>query len=326
MSRIVTELNEAGVKTKHGRDFTINSLRTILTNRMYLGEYRYAEIVIPGGVPAIISEEDYNEVRNRHASNKHAPKARTENEAPRFWLTGSVFCPMCGSPIVGVSGTGRNGKHYYYACSNKWRNKTCKKRNIKQADLERAVLHGLSCFLQDPASLLALTASISDYYRRKNSDTSFIDSLEAELKTTEKALNNLVKALEAGIFTRTTQQRMVELEQKQQSLQETIETEKLKQQIAYEPTLIRRYLSTYMNTDIQDVDTRDMVFNHFVDRIYVHDDGHIVITCKFKDTPLEVSLNPARNEPLETIKRTLHVPADGFEQSSAWWSIPDSNR
>ena len=62
MKQIVEELNGSGVKTSKGNDFTINSIRTILQNRSYLGEYRYADIVVADGMPRIISDELFEAV------------------------------------------------------------------------------------------------------------------------------------------------------------------------------------------------------------------------------------------------------------------------
>lgn len=37
----------------------------ILTNRKYIGEYKFGDIVIPNAIPAIIDEETFNSVQQR---------------------------------------------------------------------------------------------------------------------------------------------------------------------------------------------------------------------------------------------------------------------
>lgn len=57
MKQIAEELNEHGFRTNRGAKWSHNGLRSILKNRAYIGEYQEGEVVIPGGMPALISEE-----------------------------------------------------------------------------------------------------------------------------------------------------------------------------------------------------------------------------------------------------------------------------
>ena len=41
MQKICDSLNNAGQKTVRGNRFTVNSLRNILVNRAYIGEYKF---------------------------------------------------------------------------------------------------------------------------------------------------------------------------------------------------------------------------------------------------------------------------------------------
>ena len=52
---IVEDFNRRGLKTKSGKPFSPNSFNRILKNRKYIGEYRYQDVIIPSGVPAILS-------------------------------------------------------------------------------------------------------------------------------------------------------------------------------------------------------------------------------------------------------------------------------
>lgn len=48
------ELTARGYRTSRGNPFNKNSICRIITNEMYLGVYKYADIRIEGGVPAMI--------------------------------------------------------------------------------------------------------------------------------------------------------------------------------------------------------------------------------------------------------------------------------
>lgn len=54
MKEIVDIFNGRGVRTKRGKPITINAITSMLHNRKYIGEYRFKDIVIPNGIPAII--------------------------------------------------------------------------------------------------------------------------------------------------------------------------------------------------------------------------------------------------------------------------------
>ena len=54
---IIHSLNERGILTKKGKPFTTGSFNTIFTNRKYIGEYKYRDIIIPDGVPPVVPLE-----------------------------------------------------------------------------------------------------------------------------------------------------------------------------------------------------------------------------------------------------------------------------
>jgi len=54
---IVESFNEHGLTTKENQPFNMNSFNVLFNNRKYIGEYKYQDIIIPGGVPALVSVE-----------------------------------------------------------------------------------------------------------------------------------------------------------------------------------------------------------------------------------------------------------------------------
>lgn len=95
---IVESLNERGLQTKHNKPYSLGSFNAILKNRKYIGEYRYQDVVIPGGVPAIVPQELFDRVQARIARNKRAPAMSKADEA--FLLTTKLFCGKCGRLMV----------------------------------------------------------------------------------------------------------------------------------------------------------------------------------------------------------------------------------
>ncbi len=74
---IVESFNERGLTTKKNQPYNINSFNVLFNNRKYIGEYKYQEVIIPGGVPALVSEElltGYRCVRRKTSAHPQGQK------------------------------------------------------------------------------------------------------------------------------------------------------------------------------------------------------------------------------------------------------------
>ena len=89
ITEIASKLKERGDKNR-GYELNYNAIFRILTNRKYIGEYKFGETVIPDAIPAIIDEQTFNAVQQRMARNKKAPAMhRSEDD---YLLTTNVIC------------------------------------------------------------------------------------------------------------------------------------------------------------------------------------------------------------------------------------------
>ena len=78
-------LNENGIRNKLGKPLNFNSIQHMLSNRRYIGEYKYRDIVVPDGIPAIVPEDLFDRVQEKLAQNRKAPavtKPRTITCSP----------------------------------------------------------------------------------------------------------------------------------------------------------------------------------------------------------------------------------------------------
>jgi dephospho-CoA kinase len=71
--QIVEYLQSDSVRSFYGKEMNINNVTLMLKNRKYIGEYRYRDIVIPDGVPAIVDNALFGRVQERLEKNKKAP-------------------------------------------------------------------------------------------------------------------------------------------------------------------------------------------------------------------------------------------------------------
>ena len=292
LQQIVKELNEAGLRSVKDKPFTINSLRRILHNDAYIGTYHHGDVVIPDAIPPIITKELYDRVQLQFEINKRT--ATQQKQLPegsvRYWLTGKLFCGYCRHSMQGVSGTSRTGaaKHYYYYCSEQ-RKKRCHKKAIRKEQVEQAVIMLLKAIMSDDGNRAQLAVDTADYYQKYHVNNGYLESLENDLKETEKALDNLVRALEQGLFGETMRERMSELEARKRGLKEAIQTEKVVRAAMSDDHSIRAYYDRYAEADWDDPSVRDQMLDYFIDKIYLYDD-RVVIIGWFEGGELSYSL------------------------------------
>lgn len=310
-AEIVKALNEQGLRTLKGRPFTHNSLRTILKNEKYIGVYTYMDSVrVEGGVPAIINEETFRRAQELMKINKRAP-AHKWSKAD-YLLTEKLFCGTCGGMMVGVSGTGKSGtKHHYYMCNNRRGTKTnktgCTKKNVRKEWIEELVLRETEIMLSNDELLEYIAESTYQYYIKENEDTSYIESLKANLHEVENALGNILKAIEAGIFNDTTKSRMDELEARKKQIQDSIERSKVKSGLALTKNKILFILHQFRNLDFKNINDQKRLIATFINSVFVYDD-HIILTFNYSGDDRTITLREI-DEAQE---------AEGFVCSASW--------
>ena len=82
IKEIVDYLNEHNIRTYRNGKMTINIVQRMLSNRRYIGEYKFQKTVVPNGIPAIISEELFNRVQEILAKNKRSPARKSRRRIP----------------------------------------------------------------------------------------------------------------------------------------------------------------------------------------------------------------------------------------------------
>ena len=124
------ELNNKGLKNANGREFTINNISKILTNRRYIDNYIYKDVLIENGIPAIIPNDVFDKVQEMIVVNKRAPSRH--KAVDDCLLTTKLYCGKCKAFMVGESGNARGKRYSYYKCVSTKRNKTCDKKAVKK--------------------------------------------------------------------------------------------------------------------------------------------------------------------------------------------------
>ena len=234
----------------------------------YLGYYKYRGEEIENGVPAIITQELFDRVQARRARNRQSragAKAETE-----YLLTTKLYCGHCNSMMIGESGRSKNGSMYhYYKCGNHKRADGCHQRIFRKDVIEKLVI--------DRAIQLIHEDNVIDFVaecasRIQKQESTMLPVLEAQLREVQASIDNMIKAIEMGIITASTKERLEALEDDKKKLLSAIATEKMEH-----PDIPKKFfeywLSRLVSGDIESPEYRKMIADIFINSIYVLDDG-----------------------------------------------------
>ena len=279
-SQIIGDLNRRGIKTKQGKNWTRSSFGLLLSNERYTGLYMYQDIRIPGGIPQIISEELFDLVQgtlHRKPNPRCDPTGitpqRRRRESGVYLLTGKLFCGHCKSAMTGVSGTSHNATpHFYYTCKGRRADHTsCTKKNIRRDYIEKFITTALrDTMLTDRAIQDLATAAVE--YQLSHSTDHELEALKAQLADVERSLGNLMKAMEAGIFSATTQTRLQDLEAQKLDLTRLIAAAQAQAETQLTREEIIATLELFQHGDVTDKDYQEALIDTFLIAAYVYDD------------------------------------------------------
>jgi len=224
VKQIVDMLNERGVRTRFDKPMSINIIQYMLSNHKYIGEYRFRDVVVPNGAPAIIPEELFERVQERLRKNKKAPAHhKAEND---YLLTTKLHCGKCGAYMIGESGTSRTMEvHRYYKCTNTKKRHTCDKKPVKKDWIKNIAIKIAVDALNDDKLIEQLVNRI---YIMQSTGSSRVPRLQEQLKETETKIRNIITAIEQGIITDSTKDRLSELEARKKELGISILQEQIK--------------------------------------------------------------------------------------------------
>lgn len=239
---ITNQINKLGYKTKKGNDFSVGSIRDILTNPVYIGEIRYNvrqnwsekrrrninpnPIRVKGKHEAIIDRELWDKVQLILESKKGKPSRIYDGEYP---LTGILRCPKCGAGMV-ISRTtntladGSKKRIAYYCCGN-WKNKgtsVCNSNTIRVDKANEYVFKKIEELVSNEAMIKAVVKNINKERKDKVKPAKrLLGDIDKELEKLDKRKRKIFEAYEDDILTKEEfQTRKDELNEKIRILEE----------------------------------------------------------------------------------------------------------
>ncbi|EDT13672.1 recombinase family protein [Clostridium perfringens] len=239
---ITNQINKLGYKTKKGNNFSVGSIRDILTNPVYIGEIRYNvrqnwsekrrrninpnPIRVKGKHEAIIDREVWDKVQLILESKKGKPSRIYDGE---YSLTGILRCPKCGAGMV-ISRTtntladGTKKRIAYYCCGN-WKNKgtsVCNSNTIRVDKANEYVFKKIEELVSNEAMIKAVVKNINKERKDKMKPAKrLLGDIDKELEKLDKRKRKIFEAYEDDILTKEEfQTRKDELNEKIRILEE----------------------------------------------------------------------------------------------------------
>lgn len=268
MTQIIDYLNSKGIVNNYGKPFTVGKMSYLLKNRKYIGEYKYDDIVIPGGVPAIIDNDQFERIQIKMKSNrKHAARFEALTD---YLLSTKLFCGSCGAMMVGESGIGRNDlRYHYYKCGNAKRRKGCNhKKAIKKDVIEKLVVEITVRAVLTYENIDRIADNILIV---QSQDDPTIPALKKQLQECKKGIENLVNAVQAGIVSPSTKERLDMLEAQRSQIESSIELALIERPVFTKDQIVA-WISSFKYGNIEDKEYQKNVINAFVNSVYVFDD------------------------------------------------------
>ncbi len=198
-----------------------------------------------------------------------------------YLLKNLVKCGYCGKTVQSESGTGKQGKTLrYYKCSGRKRENSCNKSIIRKEILEDIIIDTTLKAFTKGTDIYELAEKLLDKFNNQINNQSVVNLLETERGEIQKSLNNVLDAVEKGIYTNSTKQRIEELENKLEDIDAKILLEKSHAKTLLTSKDIVSYIKKALNKNPR------IMLKMLIKEIILYDD-HVEIYYKHTQNPDE---------------------------------------
>ena len=192
--------------------------------------------------------------------------------------------------MIGECGTSRSGARYnYYICCKRKYEKGCKKKAVRQDWIEPLVLREIQKIVMDDELMDFIADKTYEYYTSECKNESHDQQLKDQLAEVEKGIQNIVKAVEAGMFNSALKERMDELEEQKKELLSAIADNELSRSFKLTKDHIKFFLFQFRSMDFEDRECQKRLVSTFVNSIFVYDDK-ITLTFNYSSDSATVTL------------------------------------
>jgi len=278
---IADSLINRGITYRNGKKFNDKMVYYIIHNKRYTGVVEHKGETYYDIFPRIISDELWQKVESITEKNKISPSRKLDMY--NFILTSKLVCGKCHKLMSGSSGTSKTKNvYYYYVCQCKKRGRICDTKPIRKEFIEDIVINNIVTLFKDRTLIHEVALKIYNMHQKETQDNTALKYLQKQREEAVKSTNNVMKAIEQGIITDTTKQRLVELETKIAELDFEISKEKIRTYTYITIEEIEYFLNDNLCNNTDDIDVRKILVNTFIREVILYEDK-VVITYNFID-------------------------------------------
>ena len=228
---LADEMAARGVRSSYGTPVTKAWVERHIHNEAYMGTYRWDDIVVDGGMPAIVDPETWRKAQERGRG------ARSLKHKRDYPLVGRLIEAESGRKMMGYSSWGKQHKEYlYYALERQGRGKGRSRDRITVSlpKVHAAVCASVMAVLADDDVRTGVAMAMVERSQVRASDAILRrERLEERLAEVERSQANLLRAVERGLDLDGIDQRSAELAGERRLLRAQLDAE----EVPFLPTL-----------------------------------------------------------------------------------------
>lgn len=244
---IIKQLTIKGIMNR-GKPFARTTVYKMLRNEKYVGICKHEEEIFTNIYPQIVPTDIFERVKGKQTQYKHGKNSVIVEHL----FSRKLKCGYCGKSMNSESGTSKTGKRkHYYKCQGRKLNNGCNKQIEPKEHLEKILVDSILETLCQEKVIKRIVKEILRAQKELSENNVVVNMLTNEKKKAETALNNLVKALERGIMSNTTNKRLNELENTIEDLERKILIEKSKCEIELTEKDIRNFIENALSLELK---------------------------------------------------------------------------
>ncbi len=220
---IATHLNERNLVRRRAhrkavaqpgtQPWSHKTVTDVLTNRVYLGEVRFRDIVAIDAHAAVIEPATFDLAQHILTERGEMP-AKKATASSDYHLTGKINCPVCSHRYLGTNAHGRSRTYRYYTCftRNRYGVDRCSAPRIDADTLDAQVLAALRDFYTNhlDEAEQAIAAARDEQHQARAGHAHELNQVQEQLAAKEAVVDRYLTDYEDNKIDRETVARRID--------------------------------------------------------------------------------------------------------------------
>lgn len=196
--KTIEHLLKNGYKTRNNKSFSASTIKGIVRNDVYIGNYTYNKngkkdddvILIENNHEPIIDLNTWEKTQQIIKVNRAKPRERKGKS--KFLLTGFMSCGCCNKSFVGAGG---NSKYRYYGCYTRI-HKTpvlCDNLLLRKDFIEEKIINLLKTHFFSENNIKPYIDLVMDNVNQNNEDVNKYENLKSQKEEINESIRRLKK-------------------------------------------------------------------------------------------------------------------------------------